>query len=205
MEEKLAEDTCKGIMTRPVTSSDWFHIERLFGDNGACGGCWCMWWRVEKGGKLWESCKGDTNRESLRNLLARGDLYAVMAFEGDVPVGWCSFGPRNSFPRLSRSRALSRDYSDSTWSIVCFYIPAKWRRRGIASLLAKAATKRAFELGATEVEGFPVVPKDAGARVPAAFAWTGVPSIFERLRYRPLLRPGATRPIYVQHRSEGAP
>jgi hypothetical protein len=32
-----------------LTPALWPALEQLFGPNGACGGCWCMWWRIEKG------------------------------------------------------------------------------------------------------------------------------------------------------------
>jgi hypothetical protein len=59
---------------------------------------------------------------------------------------------------------------------------------GVARLLLKAATDQAFKLGAGEVEGYPVVPKDPTGSMPAAFAWTGVPTLFEAAGYRELPR-----------------
>jgi hypothetical protein len=52
---------------RTITPDDWPAIERLFGANGACGGCWCMWWRVEKGGRTWDGTKGEPARKALRD------------------------------------------------------------------------------------------------------------------------------------------
>src|SRR5262249_10337031 len=98
----------------------------------------------------------------------------------------------------TRVRALQSDWADDTWSIVCFYIPARWRGKGVATRLLEVATARAFALGAREVEGYPVVPKSPPARVPAAFAWTGVPALYEAARYQELQRPGAARPIYLK-------
>ncbi len=42
----------------PLTPELWPALERLFGAHGACGGCWCMWWRVERGGKTWKDIQG---------------------------------------------------------------------------------------------------------------------------------------------------
>jgi GNAT superfamily N-acetyltransferase len=186
------------ITVRPLQNDDWPIIEELFGDKGACGGCWCMWPRVPKGGKTWKEALGAKNRTNFRRLIESGEVHGVLAFHADEPVGWCSFGPRRTFPRLERVRALQRKWDDGTWSIVCFYIPSRWRGRGVATRLLKEATKRAFALGAREVEGYPVVPWDPTTKVPAAFAWTGVPALFEEMNYRELPREGATRPIYVK-------
>jgi GNAT superfamily N-acetyltransferase len=188
------------IHIRPLEPGDWPIIVKLFGENGACGGCWCMWPRVPRGGKLWEDLKGAKNRDRFRRLIQAGKVHGVLAFCGDEPVGWCSFGPRETFPRLDTVRALQHDWSEGTWSIVCFYIPAAWRSHGIASELAEAATKRALALGARAIEGYPVVPKSPSDPLPAAFAWTGVPALFEKAGYSELMRPKASRTIFVKHR-----
>jgi GNAT superfamily N-acetyltransferase len=181
----------------PLAKTDWPAIEQLFGDKGACGGCWCMWPRVPKGGKTWKEALGPINRDRFRKLVKAGDVHAVMAYTDEEPVGWCSFGPRRTFARLERIRALQRNWADDTWSIVCFYIPARWRGRGVATALLRAATERAFALGAREIEGYPVVPW-ADGKLPAAFVWTGVPALFAKAGYRELRRPEATRPIYIK-------
>jgi GNAT superfamily N-acetyltransferase len=186
------------IHVRPLEPADWPNIVRLFGDKGACGGCWCMWPRVPRGGKTWDEAKGPKNRDRFRRLVQAGKVHAVLAFCGEEPVGWCSFGPRETFPRLERIRALQRAWPDGTWSIVCFYIPSAWKGRGLATRLLEAATTRAFALGAREIEGYPVVPKKTPERVPAAFAWTGVPALFERAGYTELIRPQAYHSIFVK-------
>jgi hypothetical protein len=30
----------------PLTTELWNDLEKLFGQNGACGGYWSMWWRL---------------------------------------------------------------------------------------------------------------------------------------------------------------
>jgi GNAT superfamily N-acetyltransferase len=186
------------LTVRPLRKDDWPAIEQLFGPNGACGGCWCMWWRVPQGGKLWDRMKGTKNRTAFRKLVEDGDVHGVLAFSGDQAVGWCSFGPRPSYPRLERVRALRRDWPQGTWSILCFYIPTAWRRRGVARRLLKEATACAFKLGAREVEGYPVVASDPTSSMPAAFAWTGVPALFEAVGYKRLPDQDGRRRIFIK-------
>ena len=31
---------------KALTIDSWNDFERLFGERGACGGCWCMYWRL---------------------------------------------------------------------------------------------------------------------------------------------------------------
>lgn len=184
------------ITVRPLTPADWPVITRLFGTNGACGGCWCMWWRVPRGGKTWDDAKGAKNRNAFRRLIQAGKVHGVLAFAGDEPVGWCCFGPRTDFPRLETVKALRGEIAPATWSITCFYIPARWRNHGVATQLLDAATARALELGAARIEGYPVVPKKVP--VPAAFAFTGVPALFAGAGYEKLRRPAELRPVYVK-------
>jgi GNAT superfamily N-acetyltransferase len=184
------------LRVRAVRPDDWDTVAALFGANGACGGCWCMWWRVPRGGRAWEAAKGVRNRRRLRERLQGGRIHAVMAYEGDAPVGWCSFGPRTDFPRLDTVKALRHEPVPGTWSIVCFFIPARQRGRGVATALLRAAAREAFRRGAAVVEGYPVVPARAREPVPAAFAWTGVPALFERAGFELAPGPGAARPIY---------
>ena len=186
-----------GVTLRIITASDWPNIVRLFGPNGACGGCWCMWWRVPRGGKLWAKVKGSNNRAAFRRLVQQGLVHGVLAFSGEEPVGWCSFGPRSSFPRLERVRALKRDWSEGTWSINCFYVARDWRGCGIAKRLVEEATKRAFQSGASEVEGYPVGPATDGKALPAVFAWTGVPAMFQSNGYRECSPTAGRRRVFI--------
>jgi len=126
-----------------------------------------------------------------------GHAHGALAFDGERPVGWCAVGPRLDFLRVLRSRVLMREVGAGTWSLNCLYVPAKQRGKGVASALVGVATDHAFALGADEVEAYPVVPTGAG-RVPAAFAWTGVPALYERAGFARVEREG--RPIYLKHR-----
>ncbi len=182
--DKLNRPDAPTLTARLLRDDDWPTIEELFGPNGACGGCWCMWWRVPRGGKLWDRMKGKNNRAAFRKLVESGEVHGVLAFSDGKPVGWCSFGPRRSHPRLERVRALRRNSPEGTWAILCFYIPSAWRRRGVARLLLQEATTQAFKLGAREIEAYPVVANSSAGPVPAAFAWTGVAALFEAAGYK---------------------
>jgi len=34
------------LSIRPLTPNLWPALKELFGENGACYGCWCMYWRI---------------------------------------------------------------------------------------------------------------------------------------------------------------
>ncbi|MFD0738521.1 GNAT family N-acetyltransferase [Lysobacter koreensis] len=184
------------IVTRPLTASDWPLIEALFGDNGACGGCWCMWWRVPMGGKTWEAAKGAPNRAALKALVESGQACGVLALHGPAPVGWCGIGPRSTFPRIERSKALERPWGPGTWSLNCLFVPARWRGRGVATALVAAAVQLARVSGAAEIEAYPQAVRP-GERQAGAFIWTGVPSLFLAAGFRPVHAPARGRGLYL--------
>jgi GNAT superfamily N-acetyltransferase len=183
------------LKTRLLRPDDWPVVTELFGPRGACGGCWCMHWQVERGGELWRQMSGEPNRRAFKKLVETGGVHGVLSLAGDMPVGWCCFGPHDSFPRLARARSLARTRGPDSWCIVCFYVKAGWRGAGVASDLLDAATVACFAAGAAEVEGFPVDPQGA---LPNAFAWTGLASMFAAAGYRRVDDKGAGKAIYLR-------
>jgi GNAT superfamily N-acetyltransferase len=183
------------IETRELTPALWPEIEKLFGNNGACGGCWCMWWRVERGGKLWESTKGKPAKRTFRELVVTGRARGIVAFAAGEPVGWCSFGPRADFPRLDRVRAYRRPDTDGVWSINCFFIPRPFRGKGVARALLKAAVQACTHHGAQVIEGYPVITSREGKQLAAAFSWTGPLKIFEEQGFEVVQATPPTKPL----------
>jgi len=95
--------------------------------------------------------------------------------------------------------------------VPCFFVKAGRRGQGVASALLAAAEQALARRGAKIAEAYPTRPSAAGA-IPGAFAWTGVPALFERAgwacaearpkgkqRYRKTLKPKV-----VKLRSGGA-
>ena len=158
----------------------WNDLERLFGEKGACGGCWCMWWRIEKGEK-WENVKGSNAKNRLKNLIQNRRVRGLIAYDGSEPIGWCTFGKRTDFPRLDRARTLKCDDAETVCCIPCFYVASRYRKKGVSTeLLRRAAHVLAAE-GETILEGYPVKPTQPGNKsIPGAFAWTGTISLFEK-------------------------
>src|SRR5262245_58680451 len=99
-----------------LTPSRWHELERLFGPNGACAGCWCMWWRIEEG-ERWRDVKGAPAKRRMRRLVQSGKAQGLLAFAGGDPVGWLAYGRRTEFPRLNRAPSLKCDDADQVWSL----------------------------------------------------------------------------------------
>lgn len=184
----------RGLSVRSLEPGLWPDLERLFGENGACGGCWCMWWRVPRGGRLWMETKGPKAKKMFRRLVSNGKARGALAYDGDTPVGWCAVGPRAEFPRTERTKAYRRDDLDGVWSVNCFFVARTHRGRGVARALLDAAVKEAKRGGARIVEGYPVPVREA-QQIPAVFAYTGPLPIFEEAGFEVVQRLAPSRPL----------
>jgi GNAT superfamily N-acetyltransferase len=174
----------------PLTPERWDDLVHLFGARGACGGCWCMWWRAAPAD--FRADKGKGNKNALRRLVRSGLEPGILAYYGDEPVGWCAVAPREEYPRLARSRVLAPVDERPVWSVTCFFVAKEQRGRGLSVSLLEAAARFAADRGARIVEGYPIEP---GSRQPAAFVWTGLASAFTAAGFREAARRSPTRPI----------
>lgn len=117
------------VECHPLTPDRFCHLERLFGPRGACGGCWCMWWRLSR--SQFAEGKGEGNRLALRRLVEEDEVPGLLAYAQGEPVAWCALGPREAYPALERSRVLKRVDDAAVWSVVCFFVAKPFRRRGL--------------------------------------------------------------------------
>lgn len=174
-----------------LTSPRWADLERLFGQRGACGGCWCMWWRLPRA--HFDRQRGEKNRRALKRIVDSGEVPGILAYARGEPIGWCAVAPREAFSGLERSRILARVDGEPVWSVVCFLVARPWRRKGVTVKLIEAAVGYAGKHGARIVEGYPVEPKEGKA--PDAFVWTGLARAFEEAGFMEVARRSPTRPI----------
>jgi GNAT superfamily N-acetyltransferase len=179
------------VSIHPVTPERWPDLERLFGERGACAGCWCMYWRLPR--RELDRQKGEGNRRALRRLVRDGPAPGLIAYVAGEPVAWCAVGPRDGYPTLNRSRVLKPVDARPVWSVVCFFVQRGARGRGLTPALLRAAAAFARRNGADLLEGYPVDP--GGRPYPPTFAYTGLLSAFRRAGFREAARRSPTRPI----------
>lgn len=175
---------------RPLTPERWRDLEALFGPGGACGGCWCMWWRLPRA--AWLEAKGEGNRRALRARVAGGDVPGLLAYDAETPVGWVALEPRAAYPRLAASRILAPVDAEPVWSITCFYVARSHRRRGVTRALIDGAVRHAREAGARILEAYPVDPAGPSA---SSFLYTGLASTFRAAGFEEIVRRSPTRPV----------
>jgi GNAT superfamily N-acetyltransferase len=143
------------LRVEPVTPARWDDLAELFERRGPRGGtgapynCWCMWWRARTGNR-------DKNKVAMRRLVRGGREPGLLAYDGDVAVGWVSVAPREHYGQLVRSRTYRpEDGLEGVWSIVCLFVHPTARRGGVARELLRGAVEHALARGATAVEAYP--------------------------------------------------
>ena len=175
------------LKIRSLTPDRWPALEELFGKLGACNGCWCMYWRI---GPAYHKQDRGVNKAAFRQIVGHGPAPGLIAFDGEVPVGWCQLTPRNDLPWLDRAWRLRRVDDVPVWSISCFYVRKAYRKRGITSALIAAALKTARKAGASALEAYPL-----DGDLTSSASWTGYASTFARAGFKVVARHTPPRPI----------
>jgi GNAT superfamily N-acetyltransferase len=176
---------------RPVTPELWPALEDLFGKAGACNGCWCMYWRL---GSSYSKRPRDKNKADLRKIIKRGPPPGLLAFDGELAVGWCEVCPRADLPHLDDTRLLKRVDDKPVWAIACFFVRRGFRKRGVTSALIAEAVRVARRAGAPAIEAYPIdtrapeAPGNLYTGIASTFARHGFKTVARRVKYRPVMR-----------------
>ena len=177
------------ITIRPLMLSLWPDLEALFGRNGACNGCWCMYWRI---GPEYHRPLRAKNKSAFRRIVKQGPPPGLLAFDGDLAVGWCQLTPRQDLRWLNRKPALEAVDDTPVWSISCFYVRRGYRGKGVMSALIVEASKAGKRANAPALEAYPVDSARPGS---TSNVFTGTASAFRRLGFRTIARRQPSRPI----------
>ena len=177
------------LTIRPLTPDLWPALEDLFGENGACYGCWCMYWRI---GSEYRKRPSAKNKAAFREVVRRGPPPGLLAFNGDRAVGWCQLTPRDVLAWLDRAWRLKRVDEVLVWSLSCFYVRKGYRRQGVTSALIAAALKAAKRAKAPALEAYPLdadeTPSASGTGYASTFARAGFKIVARRMPPRPIMR-----------------
>ena len=175
----------------PVTPQRLPDLKRFSAEHGKFGYCSCIRWRMTSS-EYRKSSKAE-RADALYARVLKEEATGVLAYDGDEAIGWCSVGPRESYAALERYRALPRVDREPVWSVVCFFVDSRYRKRGLTLRLLKAALDYAAAEGATIVEGYPVEP-DA-----PSYTYMGSLSTFRQAGFEDVTPTGQAR-IVMRHR-----
>jgi GNAT superfamily N-acetyltransferase len=136
--------------------------------------------------------RAEANRADIKALVDAGKSPGLIAYHGNIPVGWVSLAPRDEFTKLKRSPVMKPVDDKPVWSIVCFFVDKQYRGSGVSEALLAAGIEYARGQGATLLEGYPV---DKPERSVPDFMWFGAKRMYDRAGFTEVVRRKPTRPV----------
>jgi GNAT superfamily N-acetyltransferase len=176
----------------PLTGRNWNLFEQLFGSRGACGNCWCMYYRLKKT-DFQEGKADDGNKNAMKEIVRANKPVGILALYDGQAIAWCAFAPREDFIKLEKSRVHKRIDDQSVWSIPCFFVGREFRRNGVSTALLKGVINYAREHGIKVIEAYPAIPTQPV--LPDSFAWIGLYKSFERAGFEIADNTSKNRPM----------
>ena len=147
-----------------------------------------MYWRI---GTTYHD-NPSQNKAAFKAIVQNGPPPGLLAFDGDLGIGWCQLTPRDQLPWLNRAWRLRRVDELPVWSISCFYIRKGYRRKGVTSALIAAAIAAAKQAKAPAIEAYPLdaskSPSASGTGYATTFARAGFNTIASHVPARPIMR-----------------
>lgn len=185
----MLNENSKKLIVHPLDQSRWNDFVKLFGERGACGGCWCMSWRLKSSD--FEKMKGEKNKKAIQKIVNSGEPSGVIGYVNNEPVAWCAVAPREKFIRLENSRVLKPIDDKPVWSVTCFFINKKFRRQGLSVEMLKGVIDYCKKQKVKIIEAY---PSELKKDLPDVFVWTGIASAFAKAGFKEAARNSKTRP-----------
>jgi GNAT superfamily N-acetyltransferase len=131
----------------------------------------------------------EANRRGMSESIMRGEVTALLAFEGGKPIGWCNYGETTQLSGVMHRFGLTAPDHEGVGSIACFVIAAPYRRHGVASRLLDAAVERLRAKGMDAVEAYPKRDDDS-QHDPQHANYRGPLAMFLRAGFEPYREAG---------------
>jgi len=192
MKGNMKSESKLNLKFHPLTLERWKDFEILFGEKGACAGCWCMFWFMSKK-EYDEKRKNGRTKKEMKKMVKDRIEPGIIAYDSNKPVGWIAIQPREKYSRLSNSKILQPVDNKPVWSIVCFFIHKDYRKMGISVELIKNACGFAASKGGTIVEAYPTETKTKNSA--PVFIYTGTSAAFKKAGFKEVARRSETRPV----------
>lgn len=181
------------IKIYPLTKDRWMDLVTLFGEHGAQGGCWCMWWRARP--KDYEKNAGEKNEYAFKQLVDSKQPVGMLAYIDGRPVGWCSIAPREQLVRVNTSTTWRPVDDLPVWAISCFFINKEYRGKQITKQLLHSSINYARRNGAIAIEAYPKDITQATKRDKDRALYFGTTKMFEEAGFEEVIRRHPSFPI----------
>ncbi len=185
-----------GLKVVPLTRERWPDLEDLFGPKGPCYGCWCNHFRMPQKQRM--PLLGEGARRLFEERVRKGPPPGVLAFEGDMPVGWLQVGPRAHIPEWNNPRRASTPLADApaederNWAASCFFVRKGFRGKGVTADLLDGAISFARDSGARLLEA---APMDHEFKRSSEGLYVGAERVFLRAGFSEVARQKEGRPL----------
>jgi len=186
------KDFLAELTFEPLTKNNWQKFLQLFGANGACENCWCMYYRLPKS-EFAEGKLNDGNKDKMKALVWNNKPTGMLAFYEDRAIAWCALAPREDFGKLARSRVHKPIDEKLVWSIPCFFVHKDFRRCGVSVEMLKGLIRYAKQENIKILEAYPTIPTKGN--LPDSFAWIGLYSSFKQAGFTIADQTSRNRPM----------
>src|SRR4051812_50189888 len=92
------------LVCDPLTPDRWADFETLFGERGACGGCWCTFWRRPRAAV--DAHKRGGNPRFMLSAVNDGPPPRLLRSPCGGAGGWGGAAPRTPSPPPGPARLL---------------------------------------------------------------------------------------------------
>jgi GNAT superfamily N-acetyltransferase len=141
------------------------------------------------------------NKNAMRRLVLKNKPTGILGLLEGKAIAWCALAPREDLIRLEKSRVHKRIDDTPVWSIPCFFVDRKFRRKGVSVAMLRGIIEYARAKHISVLEAYPAIPTQG--RLPDAFAWIGLYTSFKRAGFKIVDRTSKHRPM-VRYRVDAS-
>jgi GNAT superfamily N-acetyltransferase len=171
----------------PELSADYFDFfdNRAFSDSNPNEPCYCTSPTMDTSTERQMVSEFERSgvkvaiRKYAVQMLEQGQIHGYLAFDSEVPVGWCNAGDMDNYCNENWiSDFIRQNACGKTVSVVCFAIAPEYRGKGVASALLELAIDDAKTDGFAAVEGYPRLHSER-----ETFDYNGPVRLFEKFGF----------------------
>jgi ribosomal protein S18 acetylase RimI-like enzyme len=151
-----------------------------FADFPAWQSCYCIETHLAVSEQESSERTAADNRRDMSAAIGARAVTALLAYEGNRPVGWCNYGATTRLGGVMLRYGLEAAEYGDVGSVACFVVAAPYRGHGVATMLLDGALARLRDLGLRAVEAYPAKDPDS-----AQSAYRGPLSMYLRAGFEP--------------------